>query len=103
MCALTPSGLSSGLYLVPIYVRAQAHLASGQSASAAADFRTILDHSGVTRNFIIGPIARLGLARAEEQVGDILKARADYSEFLHLWRDADADLALLKTARLSLN
>ncbi len=99
----TPYGLSSGLYLVPIYVRAQAYLASGQSASAAADFRTILDHSGVTRNFIIGPIARLGLARAEEQVGDIVKARADYSEFLHLWRDADSDLALLKAARLSLN
>lgn len=99
----SPYGLSSGLYLVPIYVRAQAYLASGQSANAAADFQTILDHSGVTRNFIIGPVARLGLAQAEQQAGDTAKARAAYLEFLHWWRDADADLAMLKAARISLS
>lgn len=98
-----PYGLSAGLYLVPIYVRAQAYLAAGQSANAAADFRTILDHPGITRNFIVGPMARLGLAKAEEQVGDTAKARADYLEFLHLWRDADADLVMLKDAKTDLN
>jgi hypothetical protein len=53
----SPYGLSSGLYFVPIYVRAQAYLRPGQIANAAADLQTQLDHSGVTRKSISEPVA----------------------------------------------
>jgi len=87
---------------VPTYIRGQAYLAAGQSANAAAEFQKILDHYGVTRNFPTGAYARFGLAEAEAQAGDKAKARADYTAFLALWRDADPDLPMLKSAKLAL-
>jgi hypothetical protein len=98
----SPYAMSGNLYLLPIYVLGQAYLASGQSENAAVAFQNILDHYGVTRNCVIVPLARLGLARAEEQAGERTKAKADYIEFLRLWRDADADLPIAKATRASL-
>jgi tetratricopeptide (TPR) repeat protein len=97
------SGYETGgsIYLIPIYIRGRAYLAAGQSANAAAEFQKMLDHSGVTRNFPTGALARLGLAEAEAQASDKEKARADYAAFLALWRNADPDLALLKAAKAS--
>jgi tetratricopeptide (TPR) repeat protein len=91
--------LSGSLFLIPAYVRGRAYLAAGQSANAAAEFQKILDHQGVTRTFVTGPLARLQLAEAEAQAGDKAKARSDYAAFLKLWRDADPDLPALKSAR----
>jgi tetratricopeptide (TPR) repeat protein len=91
--------LSGSLNLIPAYVRGRAYLAAGQSANAAAEFQKILDHQGVTRTFVTGPLARLQLAEAEAQAGDKAKARSDYAAFLKLWRDADPDLPALKSAR----
>ena len=85
--------------MVPLYVRGQAYLAAGESANAAQDFQTILDHGGVTRNYVTGPLARLGLASAEKQAGDTKKARSDYQEFLRIWRDADGDLPMLQAVK----
>jgi tetratricopeptide (TPR) repeat protein len=87
--------------MIPAYVRGRAYLAAGQSANAAKEFQTILDHFGVTRNFVTGPLARYGLAEAEDQAGDKAKARADYAAFLALWHGADSDLPALKTAKAS--
>ena len=99
----SPYAVSGDLSLVPVYVLGQAYLASGQSENAAAAFQNVLDHYGVTRNYITGSIARLGLAKAEEQAGERTKARADYAEFLRLWRDADTNLPMLEAAKVALN
>ena len=101
LAAASPYAMSGLLSLVPIYVLGEAYLASGQSENAGAAFQNILDHYGITRNYVTGAVARLGLTRAEEQSGETAKAKADYAAFLHLWRDADANVPTLKAARAS--
>ena len=44
-------------------------------------------------------MARLQLARALALSGDTVKAKNAYSDILTLWKDADADLPILKKAR----
>ena len=45
------------------------------------------------------PLARLNLARAYVLQGDAGKARTAYQDFFAEWKDADAELPVLKTAR----
>ena len=47
----------------------------------------------------MGALARLGIARAYVLDGDTQKARAAYQDFLTLWKDADADIPVLKQAK----
>jgi len=106
IAALAPASpymLSSDLWLVPEYTLGRAYLVSGRTSDAAATFETILSHPGVTRNSIVGPLARLGLANAEEQAGDLPKARADYKEFLSQWRDSDKTTPSYRAAQASLS
>jgi Tfp pilus assembly protein PilF len=93
----TNSAFTFALY--PIYLRGEAYLAAKQGAAAQAEFQKILDHSGVVGNQSIGAFAHLGLARAYALEGDIPKARAAYLHFLTLWKDADADVPILKEAK----
>jgi tetratricopeptide (TPR) repeat protein/predicted Ser/Thr protein kinase len=85
--------------LYPIYVRGQAFLASHQGTQAAAEFQKILDWPGVVVNEPIGALARLGLARSYAAQGDITKARAGYTDFFTLWKDADPGIPLLAAAK----
>lgn len=102
LAAASPYEMSGTLFLVPVYVRGQAYLASGQSAEARVEFQKILDHSGVPRNFVTLPLGHLGLGRALAQAGDKAGARAAYADFLALWKAADPDLPLLKAAKAEL-
>lgn len=108
--------------LYPVYLRGEAYLAAGDGAVAATEFQRIIDHSGITWNCWTGALARLGLARAyaleagisqttAQKTGAvrtpvdsaaIAKARTTYQEFLTLWKDADADLPLVKQAKQEL-
>jgi predicted Zn-dependent protease len=81
------------------YVRGQAYLATHQGSEASGEFQKILGHSGVVFNDPIASLSHLGLARAHALQGDSAKAKAAYAEFLALWKDADADLALLQQAK----
>jgi len=47
----------------------------------------------------VGAMARLELGRAWKMARDSRKAKASYEEFLTLWKDADADIPILKQAR----
>jgi tetratricopeptide (TPR) repeat protein len=85
--------------LGPIYFRGYAYLATGQHTESAAEFQRILDKPGITLNSPIGPLARLGLARAFATGGDAAKARTAYQDFLTLWKDADPDIPILKQAK----
>ena len=86
--------------LYPVYLRGQAYLAAKQSVAAQVEFQKILDHYSVVGNQPIGALARLGLARSYTLQGDIPKARAAYSDFLSLWKNADPDVPLLKQAKV---
>jgi tetratricopeptide (TPR) repeat protein len=86
-----------GLY--PAYVRGEAFLAAGRGQDAAAEFQKILDHRGLVAADPIGALAHLQLGRAYIASGDSIKAKNAYQEFLTLWKDADADLLVLKHAR----
>jgi hypothetical protein len=85
--------------MYPVYVRGQAYLAANQGAEAAAEFQKILDHRGIVLNEPIGALAHLQLGRAYAMSSDMAKARAAYSDFLTLWKDADPDIPILKEAK----
>ncbi|SPE45267.1 Serine/threonine protein kinase with TPR repeats [Candidatus Sulfotelmatobacter sp. SbA7] len=95
--------------LYHVYVRGEAYLAAGQGSAAAAEFQKILDHSGIVWNCWTGALAHLGVARANalqartSQGTDADAARvraiAAYKDFLTLWKDADADIPILKEAK----
>jgi hypothetical protein len=50
-------------------------------------------------NCATGALAQLGLARGYAMQGNTAKARAAYQDFLMLWKDADADIPILKQAK----
>jgi len=104
---LSTSATNSCLY--PVYVRAQAYLASQQGNVAAAEFQKIVDHRGLLWNCATGALAHLGLGRAYAMQAESAqgadadaaraKARAAYQDFLTLWKDADPDIRILKQAK----
>jgi eukaryotic-like serine/threonine-protein kinase len=94
--------------LQPTYIRGEAYLAAGQGKEAAAEFRKILDHSGLVWNCWTGALAHLGVARANalqaknssgaDADAARVRALAAYKDFLALWKDADPDIPILKEA-----
>ncbi|HEY1262247.1 MAG TPA: winged helix-turn-helix domain-containing protein [Terriglobales bacterium] len=91
--------LTLNFILYPIYVRGEAYLAAKEGAAAALEFQKILDHPGAVRTEPIGALAHLQQGRAYLLAGDKLKAKAAYQEFLGLWKDADADVPILRQAK----
>jgi eukaryotic-like serine/threonine-protein kinase len=85
--------------LYPVYVRGEAYLAAGEGTAAAAEFRKLMDHRGITWGCATGALSRLGLARAYTLQGDTAKARASYEDFFALWKEADPDIPILKQAK----
>jgi eukaryotic-like serine/threonine-protein kinase len=95
--------------LYPMYVRGEAYLAAAQGAAAAAQFRKIIEHSGIVWNCWTGALAHLGVARANaldartSQGADAdaarVRALAAYKDFLTLWKDADPDIPILSQAK----
>jgi len=47
----------------------------------------------------IGALAHLQLGRVYASSGDKAKAKAAYETFLALWKNADVDVPILKTAK----
>ncbi|MBV9268873.1 MAG: hypothetical protein JO061_22075, partial [Acidobacteriaceae bacterium] len=86
-----------GLY--PAYVRGEAYLQAQQGREAAAEFQKVLDHRGIVLADPIGALAHLQLGRAYVLSGDTAKAKNAYLDFLHIWKDADPDLPVLKQAK----
>lgn len=92
-------GNLSNCCLIPIYLRGEAYLAAGQATHALTEFQKILDDKGVVVNCWAGSLARLGKARAQVSAGYKGAARTTYEQFLAQWKDADADVPVLKAAR----
>jgi serine/threonine protein kinase len=92
------------IFMCSVYLRGTAYLALRDGKKAAAEFQKFLDHPGLVSNFSWGALARLGLAKAYAlDAGDDAaaraKARAAYWDFLTLWKEADADVPVLKEAK----
>jgi hypothetical protein len=82
-----------------IYLRALAHQKAGAGQDAEREYQKILDHRGVDAFSLLQPLSRLGLARAAALSGDVARSRRAYQDFLAHWKDADADLAVLREAQ----
>jgi DNA-binding winged helix-turn-helix (wHTH) protein/tetratricopeptide (TPR) repeat protein len=94
-------GLPTNLTVIlcPAYLRGEAYLMLQDGGAAATEFQKFIDHYGLVGNFPWGALARLGLARAYAEQGDMVKARAAYQDFLTLWNDADPDAPILIQAK----
>jgi tetratricopeptide (TPR) repeat protein len=97
----TPRSGSHGLFgtLYPIYLRGEAYLKARNPADAASEFEKVLAHVPIVMSDPVGAIARLQLGRALALSGDVAKSKAAYRAFLDLWKDADADIPILKQAK----
>ena len=95
----TPYEMGNGPAMLPVYVRGLAFLEARRGAEAAAEFQKIIDHRGIDPIGLEHPLAHLGLGRAYVLTGDTARAKAAYQDFLALWKDADADIPILKEAK----
>jgi eukaryotic-like serine/threonine-protein kinase len=89
----------AGANMWPVYVRGKAYLAAHDGVKAAAEFQKFLDHRGIDVTNPLYPLSQLGLARALVMQGDTAKARTAYQDLFTMWKDADADLPVLKQAK----
>ena len=99
---LAPNGLNFNFYLGGLHsawVRGQAFVRTRRYAEAAAEFQKILDHRGIVGADPIGALAHLQLGRAFGLSGEKARAKAAYEAFLVLWKDADLDIPILKSAK----
>jgi tetratricopeptide (TPR) repeat protein len=100
---LAGNGLNFNYYylggLHSAYVRGEALTAMHRYAEAEVEFQKILNHRGIVGLDPIGPLAHLQLGRVFAFSGDKAKAKGAYETFFSLWKDADPDVPILKTAR----
>jgi eukaryotic-like serine/threonine-protein kinase len=85
--------------MIPVYLRAEAYLGAKRGPQAAAEFQKLVDSRGVVGNCWSGALAYLGRGRAQALSGSTNAARASYQEFFSLWKSADPDVPILKSAR----
>jgi tetratricopeptide (TPR) repeat protein len=85
--------------VIPVYLRGEAYLSARQGPQALAEFQKLIDDRGVVGNCWSGTLALLGRGRAQALAGSKDAARASYQQFFALWKDADAGVPILKTAR----
>jgi eukaryotic-like serine/threonine-protein kinase len=86
--------------MYPSFLRGEAYFGAGRYVEAQAEFQRLLDHPGIVLNFILAPLARLGVARSLAKQGDKVEARVHFDAFLALWKTADPDLPQVKEAKL---
>jgi serine/threonine protein kinase/tetratricopeptide (TPR) repeat protein len=99
---LAANGLNFSFYLGGLhsaYVRGEALLAGHRYAEAASEFEKILNHRGAVGLDPIGALAHFQLGKAYAFSGDNGKAKSAYEAFLALWKDAEADIPILKQAK----
>jgi tetratricopeptide (TPR) repeat protein len=85
--------------VIPVYLRGEAYLSARQGPQALAEFQKLIEDRGVVGNCWSGALALLGRGRAQALAGSKDAARASYQQFFALWKDADAGVPILKTAR----
>lgn len=97
--ATAPYELGAAARLFPVYVRGLASLAARKGPEAAQEFQKIIEHREIVQNALIGALAHLQLGRAYAIQGDTAKAKTAFQDFFTLWKDAEADIPVLKQAK----
>jgi len=87
--------LGSEMRFQSLYLRGLAFLGKRDSAKAAIEFQTIIDHRGVAPYSPTWTLAHLGLARARVLANEAAGARTAYQQFFAIWKEADRALPLL--------
>lgn len=85
--------------MIPVYLRGEAFLGAKRSTQAVIEFQNLRDSRGIVGNCWSGALAILGQARGQAMSGATSAARASYQRFFELWKTADADVPILKSAR----
>jgi serine/threonine protein kinase/tetratricopeptide (TPR) repeat protein len=80
-------------------LRGDAYLAASRPADAAAEFKKVLARRDLKPFNYRYALAQLGAARAAAASPDAGGARTAYQDFFALWKDADPDIPILKTAK----
>jgi eukaryotic-like serine/threonine-protein kinase len=99
LAPVEPYDFNRALEMCVIYYRGEAMLAAHKNKDAAAQFRKLIEHSFVRPVSPYIALSYLGLARALRADGDAQGARVEYGRFLDMWKDADPDIPILRTAR----
>lgn len=99
LAPLRPYDLASRFEFLPAYIRGLAFIQSGRLPDAAAEFGRIVQHRTVAPAGIAHPLAWLQSARIRRLAGDAAGAARAYDVLLALWREADPELPVLRTAR----
>jgi eukaryotic-like serine/threonine-protein kinase len=94
-------------YLDAVYLRGLAYLRLHKGAEAAAEFQKIVDHKGANWGATwVHPywgqfysLSYLGMARGSTLAGDRAKANKAFQDFFELWKDADPNIPILKSAK----
>jgi tetratricopeptide (TPR) repeat protein len=81
------------------YSRAMVYLRAGQAQEALQDFTRLRNLYSFHPDDPYISLARFGQGRAYAALGEKLKSREAYQDFLALWKDADPDIPLLKQAK----
>ncbi len=84
------------------YPRGLAYMELNQLPEAEAQFHILVDHPGVDPISTEAPVAQLQLARVLAKEGRKDDAIKQYRTFLQLWKDADKDSSILKSAEAEL-
>jgi serine/threonine protein kinase/Flp pilus assembly protein TadD len=88
-----------GANFFPLYFRGEAYLKVRDGAKALVEYQKILDHRGIDPLSTLYPLARLGVARTYVLQNNSAQARSAYQDFFAYWKDADADIPVLKQAQ----
>ena len=94
--------LSRVIELASIYYRAEALLAAHRGADAEKEFERLRQLRAICPISPYLALAELGVARSRRQMGNSEGALTAYAAFLEQWKDADADLPVLRAAQAEL-
>jgi DNA-binding winged helix-turn-helix (wHTH) protein/tetratricopeptide (TPR) repeat protein len=89
----------SDFRFVPLGVRAIVQRSARRPADAAAAFEAVIGLRALDPASPWVAFARLGLAQALRESGDVVRSVAAFDAFLDSWKDADPDAPLLNIAR----
>ncbi len=82
-----------------LYARGEIYLKLARYSEATQEFQHILDMGSGSPEDPLLVLARLNIARAAAGAGDKAKARGLYQDVLTSWKDADADLPILREVK----
>ena len=82
-----------------LYTRGQIYLKLARYSDATQEFQHILDMGSGSPEDPLLVLARLNIARAAAASGDQAKARKLYQDVLASWKDADADVPIVREVK----